>query len=79
MKRTIGITALLLFLAFTGILVLRIWNIHIISLDTLVRSGATLIVLSILLITLIVIYGAFFRNRQSSYRRDAGKQAQPKA
>lgn len=78
MKKIIGITTLLLSITFTGILLLRIWNIHTVSLEELVKSSATLIVTGIFIIVLIVLYGAFFRKQESGYQKDKGKRARPK-
>lgn len=79
MKKIIGITMLLLCIAFTGILLLGIWNIHIISLEELTRSSATLIILGIFIVVLIVLYGAFFRKQESGYHKAKGKHAHRKS
>ena len=79
MKKIIGITILLLSIAFTGILLLRIWNIHIVSLEALIRSSATLIVTGIFIVVLIVLYGAFFRRQEKAYPKDKRKHAHPKS
>lgn len=78
MKTFIGLLAALICLAFISVLVLRIWNIHVVSLETVIKSSATLIVLGIAAVLLIVIYGLFFRNNEDSYNPKAGNRAHPK-
>ncbi|WP_129714822.1 hypothetical protein [Pedobacter sp. SYP-B3415] len=78
MKKIIGILAVFIAVAFIGVLALRIWDVEIVSLRTLVRSSATLIILGVLAVVLVVIYGAFFRNNERSYDRSKGNRAHPK-
>ncbi len=60
------------------LVVLRIWGISIVSLGTLVRSGATLAVLGGLTAVLLLLYGVFFRTGRSAYDRGTGNRAHPK-
>lgn len=78
MKKFIGILAILLSIAFLSILVLRIWDIEIISLSNLIRSSATLLILGIATIILIVCYGVFFRKPDVKYQSKVGNRAHPK-
>jgi uncharacterized membrane protein len=78
MKKSIGLIALLLSLAFINIIILRIWNIQIMSIDSIVRSSATLLVLGITIVLLMILYGAFFRNNEQNYNRKTGNRAHPK-
>jgi len=78
MKRIIGIILLLLSIVLIGILILRIWDIEIVSLDTIIRSTATLVLLGIAIVILIIIYGALLRNDRSGYDRKSGNNAHPK-
>lgn len=78
MKTFIGLLAALICLAFISVLVLRIWDIHVVSLETVIKSSATLIVLGIAAVLLIVIYGLFFRNNEDGYNPKAGNRAHPK-
>ena len=78
MKRIVGIILLLLSFALIGILVLRIWNIEIVSLNTVLKSSATLALLGVAIIVLIIIYGALLRNGRRGYDRKSGNRAHPK-
>ncbi|OKS87448.1 hypothetical protein [Mucilaginibacter polytrichastri] len=79
MKTFIGILAVLISLAFISLLVLRIWDIQIITLQAIIRSSKTLVVLGIAAVLLIVYYGAFFRSSERLYNEDRGNRAHPKA
>lgn len=77
MKKVIGIFIVLLSLSFITILILRIWEIYIVSIDTIVKSSLTLAVLGILIVILIVAYGAFFK-KEINYNKNVGNRAHPK-
>ncbi|WP_316850493.1 hypothetical protein [Pedobacter agri] len=79
MKRLIGLFATVISLAFIVVLILRIWNIEILSLQTIFRSSFTLILLGISALLLIIIYGAFFRNSQAGLDEKKGSHAHPKS
>lgn len=78
MKKIIGILILLLSIAFIGILILKVWGIHIVSLDSLLKSGYTLLLLGALIVVLIIVYGAFLKSDGSKYNRNVGNNAHPK-
>jgi c-di-AMP phosphodiesterase-like protein len=78
MKTFIGTLAALITVAFIGLLVLRIWNIEVMSLQNIVRSSVTLIVLGVTALLLIIIYGGFFKNNQKGYSEKVGNRAHPK-
>ena len=61
-----------------GILILRIWGIHIVSLDELIKSGYTLLLLGVIIVILIVVYASFLKKNSSSYNKQVGKNAHPK-
>lgn len=79
MKTLIGILAALITLAFVGLLILRVWDIEILSFETIARSSVTLAVLGITSLILIVVYGAFFKSDNGNYNNKAGNRAHPKA
>ncbi|MCX3264860.1 hypothetical protein [Pedobacter agri] len=79
MKRLIGLFAVVISLAFIVVLILRLWNIEMLSLQTILRSSFTLIVLGISALLLIIIYGAFFRNSQAGFDEKKGNHAHPKS
>lgn len=78
MKKLIGTLIVLLSLSFIGILILRIWGIYIVSIDEIVKSGYTLLLLGALIVVLIVAYGAFFKNNSKGYDKEVGNNAHPK-
>jgi len=78
MKKIIGIILLLLSVALTGILIVRIWDIEIVSLTTIIKSTATLVLLGVAIVVLIIIYGALLRNDRRGYNRKGGNRAHPK-
>jgi len=78
MKRIVGIILMLLSIALIGILVLRIWDIQVVSLNTVLKSSATLALLSVGIIVIIIIYGALLRNERRGYDRKSGNRAHPK-
>lgn len=78
MKTLIGSLAALITVAFIGLLVLRIWNIEVLSLRDIARSTLTLVVLGITALLLIIIYGGFFNNNQKAYNKKVGNRAHPK-
>lgn len=77
MKKLIGILIVLLSLSLIGILILRIWGIYIVSIDEIVKSGYTLLLLGALIVVLIIAYGAFFKNNKG-YSKEVGNKAHPK-
>lgn len=78
MKKFIGIVIILLSISLIGVIMLRIWNIEIISIQNVVRSIATLVLLVIAIVILIIVYGTSFRNKDHVYNKKAGNQAHPK-
>ena len=78
MKKLIGALIVLLSVFFIGILILRIWGIVIISIDDMVNSGYTLLLLGVLIIVLIISYGFFFKNNSQVYDKTTGTKAHPK-
>lgn len=78
MKKVIGALIVLLSISLIGILILRIWGIYIVSIDEIVKSGYTLLLLGGLLIVLIISYGAFFKNNSKGYNKKVGNNAHPK-
>ncbi len=79
MKKIIGLLIVLCSVALIGILILRIWDIHIVSTGDLLRSGATLALLAILTVVLLIAYGLFFRNPKKAYSpQDDERRAHPK-
>lgn len=78
MKKFIGALIVLLSIALIGILILRIWGIYIVSIDQIVKSGYTLLLLGALIVVLIIVYGAFFKNQSKGYNKSVGNNAHPK-
>ncbi|MNK04786.1 hypothetical protein D3C87_226590 [compost metagenome] len=78
MKKLIGALIVLLSIALIGILILRIWGVYIVSIDEIVKSGYTLLLLGALIIVLIIAYGAFFKNNSKGYDKSVGNNAHPK-
>lgn len=78
MKRIVGIILLLLSIVMIGILILRIWDVGVVSLNTIIKSSETLFVLGIAIIVFIIIYGALLRNDRRGYDRKSGNKAHPK-
>ena len=78
MKRIVGIILLLLSIALIGVLTLRIWDIEVVSLTTIIKSTATLVLLGIAIIVFIIIYGVLLRNDRRGYDRKSGNRAHPK-
>ncbi|SOD11173.1 hypothetical protein [Pedobacter xixiisoli] len=78
MKKVIGMLILLLSIAFIGILILKVWGINIVSLDSILKSGYTLLLLGALIVVLILVYGAFLKNDGSKYNKQVGNNAHPK-
>lgn len=78
MKKFIGALIVLLSAALIGILILRIWGIYIVSIDQFVKSGYTLLLLGGLIVILIIVYGAFFKNNSKGYNKSVGNNAHPK-
>ena len=78
MKKIIGIVVAILIIAFVALLILHVWDIHIVSLDTVIRSTATLVVLGLVIVILLVVYGGFFRATDRGYTNKIGNRAHPK-
>ncbi|WP_019946819.1 hypothetical protein [Hymenobacter aerophilus] len=78
MKKLVGFAIILVGLALAGLLVLRIWGISLVSHDTLLRSGATLVVLAVGWAVLIICWFAFFRNPAAGYDSSGGQRVQPR-
>ena len=78
MKKIIGIIIVLLVIAFLGILGLRIWGIEIVSLQTILKSSATLIILGLAIVILIICYGFYFKDPSKGYDRSVGNRAHPR-
>ena len=78
MKRIVGIILVLLSIALIGIFILRIWDIEVVSLTSVIKSTATLVLLGVAIIVLIIIYGALLRNDRRGYDRKSGNRARPK-
>lgn len=78
MKKVIGIIIVLLIIVFLGILGLRIWGIEIVSLQTILKSSATLLILGAAIVILIICYGFYFKDPSKGYDRSAGNRAHPK-
>ncbi|AMR34012.1 hypothetical protein A0256_22455 [Mucilaginibacter sp. PAMC 26640] len=78
MKTLIGTLAALITVVFISLIVLRIWNIELLSPQNILRSSKTLIVLGVTALLLIIIYGGFFKNNRKAYDESAGNRAHPK-
>ncbi len=78
MKQLLGAAILLLVVALAVLLGLRIWGVKLISNSTLLRSGATLGVLTATLVVLVIVWFAFFRNPAAGYDPNRGNRAHPK-
>lgn len=78
MKRVIGAWILLLGVGLAGLLILRIWGVAVVGQPTLLRSGATLLVLALALVGMIVVWFGFFANPGAGYNARAGRRAHPK-
>ena len=78
MKQLIGALILLLGVVLGGLLVLRIWGVVPVSGPTLMRSGATLLVLAAVLVMLIIGWFAFFKNPSAGYDARVGNRAHPR-
>lgn len=78
MKKVIGIIIVLLVIAFLGIIGLRIWGVEIVSLQTILKSSATLLILGSAIVILIICYGFYFKNPSKGYDRSVGNRAHPK-
>ena len=78
MKKIIGVFIVLLVIAFLGILGLRIWNIEVVSLQTVIKSSATLLILGIAIVVLVISYGFYFKDNSKGYDKSVGNRAHPK-
>ena len=79
MKKIIGTLIILLSLSFIGIVILKIWGISIVSINELLMSVYTLLLLGALIVILILVYGLFFRNNSKNYIKHVGNKAHPKS
>lgn len=77
MKKLIGIFIIFLSLSFIAILILRIWGIYIVSLDNIIKSTATLLSIGVMIVVLIIVYGAFLKD-DKGYDKTIGNKAHPK-
>lgn len=78
MKKITGIVIMLLSTVFIGVIILRIWNIDIVSFDNMIRSTATLILLGLAIVILSIVYSTFLRNSKQAYNQKTGNKAHPK-
>lgn len=78
MKKLIGIFIILLVICFIGVLGLRIWDIYIVSLDIVIRSSFTLLLLGVLIVILTIVYGGLLKNNSKRYNKQVGNNAHPK-
>ena len=79
MKQTIGALILLLGAGLAGLLALRIWGVAPVDGNTLLRSGATLLVVALAFVALTIVWFVFFKDPRDGYDREPGRRAQPKA
>ena len=79
MKQLLGALILLLGVALAALLVLRIWGVAVLGQFTLLRSGATLLVLALALVALVMVWFGFFKDPRAGYDTRAGRRAHPKA
>jgi hypothetical protein len=77
MRQLIGFSIGLLALMLASLLVLRIWDIPVVSAATVLRSGATLAVVATTLLLLVVVRAAFFKNPAVGYDAQVGNRAHP--
>ncbi len=68
MKKIIGLLIVLCSVALTSIIILRIWGVEIVSTGDVLRSGATLALVAVLIVVLVIVYGVFFRDPRKGYR-----------
>ncbi|WP_223649423.1 hypothetical protein [Hymenobacter psoromatis] len=78
MKQLLGSVIGVVTLALAGLLVLRIWNISVVSSATVLRSGATLAVLAATLVGLLMLRFTFFKNPAAGYDPQVGNRAHPR-
>ncbi len=79
MKQVISAFILLLGVALAGLLALRIWGVAVVGQPTLLRSGATLLVLALAFVGLVVVWFGFFKDPGAGYNMRSGHRAHPKA
>jgi hypothetical protein len=79
MKQLVGALILLLGAGLAGLLVLRIWGVTVLGHFTLLRSGATLLVLALALVALVVVWFGFFKDPRAGYDTRTGRRAHPRA
>lgn len=72
MKKVIGALIVLLSISFIGVLMLRVWDIYLISVDKIINRGYTIGLLSALIVILIIAYGAFFSSNGKGYNNKIG-------
>lgn len=78
MKKIIGIAIVLLSMILIGIIILRIWNIEIISIENLMKSVTTLVLIGVANLLLLIVYGFLMRNDNQDYNKTKGNRAHPK-
>jgi len=78
MKKIIGIAIVLLSMTLIGIIILRIWNIEIISLENLIKSSTTLVLIGIANFLLLFVYVFLLKNSSHDYNKTKGNSAHPK-
>ena len=78
MKKIIGIVITLLSLTVIVVIILRIWNIEIVSIDHMLKSSTTLVLLGLAIVILSIVYGTFLRNNKQDYNQKSGNKAHPK-
>jgi hypothetical protein len=78
MKQLLGFVIGLLGLVLAALLILRIWNIEVVSAATVLRSGATLAVVAAMLLALVLVRFAFFKNSAAGYNARVGNRAHPR-
>ena len=78
MKKIIGALIVILAIALTVIIILRIWGVVIVSLSFLLNGALSLFLLGGLLVILIIAYGFFFTKHHKGYDESKGNRAHPK-
>ena len=78
MKKIIWVAIILLSVALIGVIILRIWNIEIISFENLLKSSVTLLLLGVANLLLIIVYSFVLKNNNQYYNKTKGNRAHPK-
>ncbi len=79
MKQLIGIITALVGVLLIALVILQIWDIHIISWHNVLRSGITLALVGVIFVFLLIVYYNFFRDERQGYDMTKGYKAHPKA